>query len=58
MRDATDFMKKHQIVPNVSHVLNGLDGYIEGFSLLKRGDHFGKVVLRVSGTRRIEDARL
>jgi NADPH-dependent curcumin reductase CurA len=58
MRDATDFIKNHQIVPIVSHVLDGLDSCIEGFSLLERGDHFGKVILRVSGTRRFENARL
>jgi len=58
MRDATDFIKTHQIVPIVSHIVDGLDSYMEGFRLLERGDHFGKVILRVSETRRFEDARL
>ena len=58
MRDATDFIQKHQIIPIVSHVLNGLESYIEGFNLLESGDQFGKVVLRVPGSKRFENAKL
>ena len=47
MKDATDFLATHRIVPIVSHVLDGLESAEEGFELLKRGDQFGKVVIRL-----------
>lgn len=45
--DATNFLAKHRIVPIVSQVLDGLESAEEGFQILERGDHFGKVVIRV-----------
>ncbi|KAF8802847.1 NAD(P)-binding protein [Phlegmacium glaucopus] len=45
MKDATEFLAKHCIVPVVSHVLDGLESAEEGFELLKKGDQFGKVVI-------------
>ncbi|KAF9473863.1 NAD(P)-binding protein [Pholiota conissans] len=47
LKDATDFIAKHRIVPIVSHVLDGLESADEGFELLKRGDQFGKVVIKL-----------
>lgn len=45
--DATNFMAEHKIVPIVSHVLEGLESAEEGFRLLEKGDHFGKIVIRI-----------
>lgn len=47
LKDATDFIAKHRIVPIVSHVLDGLESADEGFDLIKRGDQFGKVVIKL-----------
>ncbi|KAG7442484.1 NAD-P-binding protein [Guyanagaster necrorhizus] len=51
MRDATAFLEEHRIVPVVSHVLEGLESAEEGFEILKRGDQFGKVVIRIDEKR-------
>jgi len=45
--DATDFLTQHRIVPHISHIINGLESAEEGFELMKRGDQFGKIVIRV-----------
>ena len=45
--DATKFMAEHRIVPIVSTVLEGLEAAEEGFELIKRGEQFGKVVIRM-----------
>ena len=50
--DATNFLAEHRIVPIVSHVLDGLEAADEGFKLLEKGDHFGKIVIRVSADAR------
>ncbi|KAF5364632.1 hypothetical protein D9758_005598 [Tetrapyrgos nigripes] len=47
LKDATDFLYKHRIVPVVSHVIDGLESAEEGFELLKNGEQFGKVVIRI-----------
>ncbi|KAF8163758.1 hypothetical protein B0H34DRAFT_837831 [Crassisporium funariophilum] len=47
LKDATDFIAKHRIVPIVSHVLDGLESAEQGFDLLKRGEQFGKVVIKL-----------
>ncbi|THU80563.1 NAD-P-binding protein [Dendrothele bispora CBS 962.96] len=47
LRDATDFLSKHRIVPVVSNVIEGLESAEQGFELLNKGDQFGKVVIRV-----------
>jgi len=47
MKDATDFITEHRIVPQISHVLDGLQSAEEGFELIKRGDQFGKVVIKL-----------
>ncbi|KAL4071454.1 hypothetical protein V8B97DRAFT_2045323 [Scleroderma yunnanense] len=49
--DATEFLAEHQIVPVVSHVLEGLDSAEEGFELLKNGEQFGKVVIRMGNLK-------
>ncbi|KAG6810849.1 hypothetical protein H0H92_010064 [Tricholoma furcatifolium] len=45
--DATTFLTAHRIVPLVSHVFEGLDAAEEGFETMRRGDQFGKIVLRI-----------
>ncbi|KAI0748427.1 NAD-P-binding protein [Daedaleopsis nitida] len=45
--DATAFMAKHKIVPIVSCVLDGLESAEQGFQHLEKGDHFGKIVIRI-----------
>jgi D-arabinose 1-dehydrogenase-like Zn-dependent alcohol dehydrogenase len=45
--DATKFMSENRIVPVVSHVLEGLEAAEEGFEILKRGDQFGKIVIKM-----------
>ena len=45
--DATKFLVQHQIVPVVSHVLDGLEASEQGFELMKRADQFGKIVIKV-----------
>ncbi|KAF8177240.1 chaperonin 10-like protein [Pholiota molesta] len=47
LQDATAFIDKHRIVPIVSHVLDGLESADAGFDLIKRGDQFGKVVIKL-----------
>jgi hypothetical protein len=47
LQDATAFIAKHRIVPIVSHVLDGLESADAGFDLIKRGDQFGKVVIKL-----------
>ena len=46
--DATKFLAEHKIVPIVSHVLDGLESAEQGFKLLEKGDHFGKIVIRIA----------
>ena len=53
--DATHFLSQHRIEPIVSDVLDGLESAEEGFQLIERGDHFGKIVIRV---RHPEQAKL
>ncbi|KAG1734330.1 hypothetical protein EDB19DRAFT_1911189 [Suillus lakei] len=48
LTDATKFVSEHRIVPVVSHVLEGLEAAEEGFELMKRGDQFGKIVVRIN----------
>lgn len=48
---ATEFLAKHRIVPTVSHVLNGLDSAKEGFEMMKGGDSFGKIVIKIGETK-------
>ncbi|OJA20396.1 hypothetical protein AZE42_05357 [Rhizopogon vesiculosus] len=45
--DATKFVSENRIVPVVSHVLDGLEAAEEGFELMKRGDQFGKIVIKM-----------
>ncbi|KAG6864650.1 hypothetical protein C0991_008067 [Blastosporella zonata] len=48
--DATNFLAEHRIVPVISHVLNGLEAAEQGFEIMKRGDQFGKIVVKISPT--------
>ena len=47
LQAATDFIAKHRITPVISCVLAGLENADEGFELLARGDHFGKIIIRM-----------
>jgi D-arabinose 1-dehydrogenase-like Zn-dependent alcohol dehydrogenase len=47
LRAATDFITQHRITPVVSCLLDGLENAEKGFELLARGDHFGKIVIRM-----------
>jgi D-arabinose 1-dehydrogenase-like Zn-dependent alcohol dehydrogenase len=49
--DATDFITKHRLAPIVSHVIEGLESAEEGFELMKRGEQFGKIVIRLGAGR-------
>lgn len=53
LEDATRFIEKHHIVPIVTHVLHGLESAEEGFEMVKRGDHFGKVVIKMVHTDKL-----
>ncbi|EGN95835.1 hypothetical protein SERLA73DRAFT_155109 [Serpula lacrymans var. lacrymans S7.3] len=50
--DATKFMAEHRITPIVSQVVNGLAATEEGFDIMKRGDQFGKIVIKLENTER------
>jgi len=50
LQAATDFIAQHRIAPVVSRVLDGLENAEEGFELLARGEHFGKIVIRMDGS--------
>jgi NADPH:quinone reductase-like Zn-dependent oxidoreductase len=50
LQAATDFIAQHRIAPVVSRVLDGLENAEEGFELLARGEHFGKIVIRMEGS--------
>ena len=45
--NATKFLAEQRIEPVVSHILNGFESAEEGFELVQRGDHFGKIVIQV-----------
>ena len=56
--DATNFITKHQIIPEVSHVLRGLEESEEVFKLLASGDRMGKIVIKFPGRAAEGDIRL
>lgn len=56
--DATNFITQHQIVPEVSHVLRGLEESEEGFRLLAAGEQIGKIVIKFPGRTPEGDVRL
>lgn len=45
---ATDFIAKHNVVPHISHVLDGLEDAERGFELLQEGSGMGKIVVRIA----------
>lgn len=47
LTEATDFIAKHNIVPVVSDILEGLESFEEGFEAMQRGSQFGKIVIRM-----------
>ncbi|KAJ3515056.1 hypothetical protein NMY22_g14548 [Coprinellus aureogranulatus] len=58
LKDATAFVSKHRIVPVVSDVLQGFESAQEGFDLIERGDHFGKIVLKLGDDSKSSQSRL
>jgi NADPH:quinone reductase-like Zn-dependent oxidoreductase len=58
LQAATDFIAQHRIAPVVSRVLDGLENAEEGFGLLARGEHFGKIVIRMDGSSTLASAKL
>jgi D-arabinose 1-dehydrogenase-like Zn-dependent alcohol dehydrogenase len=56
--DATKFLEEHQIVPVVSHVLDGLEAAEQGFEILQRGEQFGKIVIKMQTSRPEQYAKL
>ncbi|KAJ7681634.1 NAD-P-binding protein [Mycena rosella] len=44
---ATAFIARHKIVPVVSAVLPGLEAAERGFEMMKTGEQFGKIVVRI-----------
>ncbi|KAJ7726155.1 NAD(P)-binding protein [Mycena maculata] len=49
LRAATAFLAEHKIVPVVSTVLPGLEAAERGFEMMKNGEQFGKIVIRITG---------
>jgi D-arabinose 1-dehydrogenase-like Zn-dependent alcohol dehydrogenase len=49
--DATNFITKHRLTPIVSDVIEGLEKAEEGFELMKRGERFGKIVIRLGACK-------
>jgi D-arabinose 1-dehydrogenase-like Zn-dependent alcohol dehydrogenase len=49
LQAATDFIAQHRIAPVVSRVPDRLENDEEGFELIARGEHFGKIVIRMDG---------
>lgn len=47
--EATEFIAKHKIVPEVSTVLRGLDEAEEGFRIMQGGEQMGKIVIKFPG---------
>jgi NADPH-dependent curcumin reductase CurA len=47
LRDATKFCEEHKLIPQVSHVLEGLENAPEGYDLLNTREQFGKVVVKI-----------
>lgn len=45
--DATEFLTQKRVVPPISHVVDGLESAEEAFELMKRGDQFGKIVIKL-----------
>ena len=50
LKASTEFIAHHWIAPVVSRVLDGLKNAEEGFEPLARGEHFGKIVIRMDGS--------
>ena len=57
LQAATDFIAQHRITPVISCVLDGLQNAGKGFELLARGDHFGKVVIRMDSNPSCPEGR-
>ncbi|KAJ3714923.1 hypothetical protein DFJ43DRAFT_1102913 [Lentinula guzmanii] len=51
LRDATEFLSKHKIVPVVSQVVRGLGNAEKGFEMLRSGMQFGKIIIEVGDTK-------
>ncbi|KAF7773148.1 hypothetical protein Agabi119p4_5315 [Agaricus bisporus var. burnettii] len=56
--DATEFLAQKHIVPTVSHVIDGLESAEEGFETMKRGDQFGKIVIKLRDSFQLQQSNL
>jgi hypothetical protein len=45
--DATAFLSEKKIVPVISHIFDGFEAAEEAFDLVKSGDQFGKVIIKI-----------
>ena len=48
LEDATAFISQHRIVPVVHQVIDGLGNAEQGFQIMKDGEQFGKIVVKVN----------
>ncbi|KAG5352079.1 hypothetical protein C0989_003943 [Termitomyces sp. Mn162] len=46
--DATDFLAEHHIIPVISHIFEGLESAEQGFETMKKGEQFGKIVVKIA----------
>lgn len=44
---AVSFISQHQLKPVVHTILDGLESFEDGFELIKSGEQFGKIVIRI-----------
>jgi len=47
LEDATNFIAEKKLVPVISHTIDGLESIETGFKILKKGEQFGKVVVKI-----------
>ena len=47
LEDATKFIAEKNIVPVISHIVDGLESIEKGFETLEKGEQFGKVVVKI-----------
>jgi D-arabinose 1-dehydrogenase-like Zn-dependent alcohol dehydrogenase len=47
LKEATQFLADHKIVPYVGHVFQGFEKADEAFELMKQGNQFGKIVIQM-----------
>jgi D-arabinose 1-dehydrogenase-like Zn-dependent alcohol dehydrogenase len=58
MHESTKFLAAHKIVPVVSRVFDGLEKSEEAFEMMRNGEQFGKIVVRIGHGKDGEKAKL